>query len=90
MWEISYQFDRLWNCYRLSMLPLHNSATWLKNSYIFQVLKVIWKAVSLKHALSIQNIALKTLPPLFLGHLYFCLETMVNYYHVFCPKPPSY
>lgn len=28
----------------------------LENSYIFQVLKVIWKAVSLKHALSIQNI----------------------------------
>lgn len=29
----------------------------LENSYIFQVLKVIWNAVSLKHALSIRDIS---------------------------------
>lgn len=40
----------------------------LEGSYIFQALKIIWKAVTRKHGLSIQTILLDTLSLLFLEY----------------------
>lgn len=60
---------------------------WLGEQLHFSSPKGYPEGISLKHALSIQNILLETLLPLSLRHLYSWLEILVDCYHIFCPKP---